>query len=224
MIKILKDKNVLFVEDNEEFAQNFMTLLALFVKQIFHCDTITKAKQTMQTETIDMIICDIKLNDENGLDLIEVIRKDNTHLPIVVLSGNKNEEFLFRAIPLNLTAYLLKPIKYKELIDTLSKCAEHFRPSNQIILKNGYSYEPENRVLYDKEGGLIELSKKEAAFVELLMANANRIVTKDMMCESVWNFDCVSDQAIVNFVMRFRKKVGKEFIQTIAEAGYRLGC
>lgn len=224
MIKILKDKNVLFVEDNEEFAQNFMTLLALFVKQIFHCDTITKAKQTMQTETIDMIICDIKLNDENGLDLIEVIRKDNTHLPIVVLSGNKNEEFLFRAIPLNLTAYLLKPIKYKELIDTLSKCAEYFQPSTQIVLKNGYSYEPENRVLYDKEGGLIELSKKEAAFVELLMANANRIVTKDMMCESVWNFDCVSDQAIVNFVMRFRKKVGKEFIQTIAEAGYRLGC
>lgn len=224
MIEVLKDKNVLFVEDNEEFAQNFMTLLALFVKQIFHCDTIAKAEQTMQDESIDVIICDIKLNSENGFDFIEKIRKENTPIPIVILSGNKNEEFLFRAIPLNLTAYLLKPIKYKELIDTLNKCAEFFQPLNHIALKNGYRYEPENRVLYTKEGGLVELSKKEAAFVELLMDNPNRIVTKDMMYEALWNFDYVSDQAVVNFVMRFRKKVGKEFIQTIAEAGYRLGC
>jgi DNA-binding response OmpR family regulator len=223
MIEILKDKNVLFVEDNEEFAQNFMTLLTLFVKQILHSDTITKAKQILQTEAVDMIICDIKLNNENGLDLIEAVRKENAHIPIVVLSGNKNEEFLFRAIPLNLTAYLLKPIKYKELIDTLSKCAQYFQPSNHIALKNGYSYEPENRMLYTKEGMIIELSKKEAAFVELLIDNPNRIVTKDMMYEALWNFDYVSDQAVVNFVMRFRKKVGKEFIQTIAEAGYRLG-
>lgn len=223
MIAILKEKNVLFVEDNDEFAQNFMTLLSLFVKEIFHCRTIASAQKTLLEQTVDMIICDIKLNDENGLDFIEVVRKNNQNIPIVILSGNKNEEFLFRAIPLNLVAYLLKPIKYKEFVETLTKCAYFFTPSHHVTLKNGYRYDQDNRVLYTREGMTIELSKKEASFVELLLINQNRIVTKDMMCESIWNFDCASDQAIVNFVMRFRKKVGKEFVQTVAEAGYRLG-
>lgn len=223
MITFLKEKNVLFVEDNDEFAQNFMTLLSLFVKEIFHCNTLTSAHQTLSSQKVDMIICDIKLGDENGLDFIESIRKNNAHIPIVILSGNKNEEFLFRAIPLNLVAYLLKPIKYKELIDTLTKCAQFLAPQQHVVLKNGYSFDSDNRLLTTREGVAIELSRKEAAFVELLVANQNRIVTKDMMYESLWNFDCVSDQAVVNFVMRFRKKVGKDFIQTIAEAGYRLG-
>lgn len=223
MITVLKEKNVLFVEDNDEFAQNFMTLLALFVKEIFHCNTMSAARKVLSEQTVDMIICDIKLGDENGLDFIETVRKNNAHIPIVILSGNKNEEFLFRAIPLNLVAYLLKPIKYKELIDTLTKCAQFLAPQQHVTLKNGYGFDGENRMLYTREGNAIELSRKEAAFVELLVANQNRIVTKDMMYESLWNFDCVSDQAVVNFVMRFRKKVGKDFIQTIAEAGYRLG-
>lgn len=223
MITVLKEKNVLFVEDNDEFAQNFMTLLSLFVKEIFHCNTMSAARKALSEQTVDMIICDIKLGDENGLDFIETVRKNNAHIPIVILSGNKNEEFLFRAIPLNLVAYLLKPIKYKELIDTLTKCAQFLAPQQHVTLKNGYGFDGENRMLYTREGNAIELSRKEAAFVELLVANQNRIVTKDMMYESLWNFDCVSDQAVVNFVMRFRKKVGKDFIQTIAEAGYRLG-
>lgn len=222
MLTVLKDKTVLFVEDNEEFAQNFMTLLSLFVKQIYHCNTLLSAQESLCQNSIDMIICDIKLNHENGLDFIESIREGNAHIPIIILSGNKNEEFLFRAIPLNLVAYLLKPIKYQELIDTLTKCAHFFLPPNHTLLKNGYRFENDNRLLHTPSGEALELNKKEAAFVELLVLNQNRIVTKDMMCEAIWNFECASDQAIVNFVMRFRKKVGKEFVHTVAEAGYRL--
>lgn len=223
MLEILKDKNVLFVEDNEEFAQNFIALLSLFVKEVFHCRTLYESYGALKVQKIDMIICDIKLNNENGLDFIEFARKSSVQLPIVILSGNKNEEFLFRAIPLNLVAYLLKPVKYKELIDTLTKCAQCFKPSDHIVVRNGYAFDQGNRILQTPEGMTIELSKKESAFVELLVACQNRIVTKDMMYESIWNFDYVSDQAIVNFIMRFRKKVGKDFIQTIPEAGYRLG-
>ncbi|MBE0497116.1 MAG: response regulator transcription factor [Campylobacterales bacterium] len=223
MLEILKSKNVLFVEDNEEFAQNFIALLSLFVKEVIHCSTLNASHEALKTQKVDMVICDIKLNNENGLDFIESARKSNGQLPMVILSGNKNEEFLFRAIPLNLVAYLLKPVKYKELIDTLNKCAACFKPSNHVVLKNGYIFDQENRMLQNPAGLAISLSKKESAFVELLVAHPNRIVPKEMMYESVWNFDYVSDQAVVNFIMRFRKKVGKDFIQTVPEAGYRLG-
>lgn len=223
MISVLKNKNVLFVEDNDEFAQNFMTLLLLFVKEIFHCNTVMAARKTLFDKTVDMIICDIKLGDENGLDFIDMVRKNNAHIPIVILSGNKNEEFLFRAISLKLVAYLLKPIKYKEFIDILTKCAQFFTPQQNVTLKNGYCFDSASKLLYTPRGIAIELRRKEAIFVELLIAHQNRIVTKDMMCASMWNFNDVSNQAVVNFVMRFRKKIGKDFVQTIVDVGYRLG-
>ncbi len=222
-MEILKTKNVLFVEDNEDFAQNFMTLLELFVHKIWHAKELKTAREVFQHETIDMIICDIKLNNENGLAFIEEVRKFETGMPIIILSGNKNEEFLFRAIPLNLTAYLLKPIKYKDLVTSLETCAKSFTKTEAILLKNGDIFDRHNQALHLKDGTTIELGKKETAFLRLLIENHNQIVTKDMILESVWNFEDVSEGAIANFIMRLRKKIGKQFIHTVAESGYKLG-
>ena len=223
MLYTLKEKHILFLEDNEEFAENFMALLELFVHKIFHCTTLESAYEILQTQKIDIIISDIKVHNENALSFIETVRQTNTHIPIIVLSGNKSEELLLRAIPLNLTAYLLKPVKYKELIDTLNRSSMTLSANNHIMLKNGYAFDKHNRVLFTNEGYKIDLNKKETAFVELLLEHQNRVVSKAMIYEALWNFDDVSDQALLNFIMRFRKKVGKNFLQTVSEAGYRLG-
>ena len=92
MMTVLKNKNVLLVEDNDEFAQNFMTLLSLFVGAIFHCKDIGSAQKVLVDEKIDMIICDIKLGDENGLDFIESIRSLQGALKKARAEGNRLEE------------------------------------------------------------------------------------------------------------------------------------
>lgn len=222
-MEILKSKSVLFVENNEEFAQNFMTLLELFVHKIWHCKDLTSANHTFQAEKIDIIISDIKLNHENGLSFIESIRRVDVHIPIIVLSGNKNEEFLFRAIPLNLCAYLLKPIKYKDFIESLEKCACSFTKSNSMLLKNGCIFDHQKHIFYLQDGTCVELHKKESAFIKLLIENGSSIVTKDRMLEAIWNYEDISEGAIANFIMRLRKKVGKNLIYTVPEIGYKLG-
>lgn len=222
-MEILKQKNVLFVEDNEEFAHNFIMLLELFVHKIWHCKNLSDARSIFEHESVDLIICDIKLHHENGLNFIEEVRKIETHIPIMILSGNKNEEYLFRAIPLNLTAYLLKPIKYKDFVASLEKCAKAFTKSETVLLKNGDIFDKQSQQLHLKNGETIELGKKETAFLELLIANPHHIITKDMVLESVWNFEDVSEGAVANFIMRLRKKIGKNYIHTVAESGYKLG-
>lgn len=222
-MEILKTKNVLFVEDNDDFAENFMTLLSLFVHKIWYSRTLQNARETFKNEHVDMIICDIKLNDENGFNFIEEVRKIETTIPIIILSGNKNEEFLFRAIPLNLVAYLLKPITYKDFVASLEKCAAIFLKNECVVLKNGDVFDKQNQMLILKDGSSVELSKKETLFLKLLLDNAQQIVTKDMVIGSVWNYEDISEGAIANFIMRLRKKIGKNYIHTVAESGYRLG-
>lgn len=222
MLGYLKDKTVLFLEDNETFAENTMTLLQIFVHTVIHATTIDEAKKTLSEQNIDIIISDIKLKNENGIDFIRDVRSYNTATPIIIISGHKDEEFLFRSIPLGLTAYLLKPIKYEDLIDALSRCAEKLQSGlkSRKELKEGWVYDSDTKVLA-KEGKEYNLNKKESLFMELLAANRERLITKEMLQNNVWQEDEMSDSAITNFIMRIRRRFGKDFIYTIPDLGYR---
>jgi two-component system, OmpR family, response regulator VanR len=223
MLEHLKNKTILFLEDNPDFVENTVVLFQVFVKTVYHAPTIAEALEIIRSHPIDIIISDIKLKNENGLDFIRDFRMGNSSTPIIILSGHKDEEFLFRSIPLNLTAYLLKPIKYNELIEALYLCSEKIVLSqNKIIeLKEGWYYDTESKVL-EKEGKNFPLNKKETLFIELVTQHLNRLITKDMMHASVWNFEDMSDSAVTNFILRIRRRFGKSFIYTILDLGYRL--
>lgn len=222
MITQLKTKTLLFLEDNDEFALNTTALLNIFVRDVIRVSTIAEAKTALKEKSVDLIVTDIKLKNENGIDFIRDLRSEDTAMPIIIISGNKDEEFLFRSIPLGLTAYLLKPIKYDELIDALSRCAEKLAVSQtgNRELKEGWSYESDTKTLLSG-GKHFSLNKKEALFMELLSLNRNRLITKEMIQESVWVEDIMSDSALTNFIMRIRRRFGKDFIYTIPDLGYR---
>lgn len=222
MLEYLKDKTVLFLEDNETFAENTTTLLKIFVHTVIHTTTIDEAKKALSEENVDIIISDIKLKNENGIDFIREVRQNDTKTPIIIISGHKDEEFLFRSIPLGLTAYLLKPIKYEDLITALSQCSEKIKAAQQTKkeLKAGWVYDSDTRVL-TKEGKEYKLNKKETLFMELLSSNRERLITKEMLQRDVWQEDDMTDSAITNFIMRIRRRFGKDFIYTIPDLGYR---
>ena len=219
----LKNKTILFLEDNEEFAKNTMVLLDVFVKKIYHVVTVQEAQSVLGKNQIDVIISDIKLKKENGLDFIQSVRMQDKRTPIVIISGHKDEDFLFRSIVLELTAYLLKPIKYDELIHALELCSQKidFNQNKKIELKEDWYFDTESKTLL-KEGKTISLNKKEALFMELLAYNRERLITKEMMHSSVWEHRDMSDSAVTNFILRIRRRFGKTFIYTIPDVGYRL--
>ncbi len=223
MLEQLKEKSVLFLEDNVDFATNTIALLKVFVQNVFHAQTISDAYHILSLSSVDIIICDIKLKNENGLDFIRKYRETDPQIPIIIISGHKDEEFLFSAIPLKLTAYLLKPIKYDILVDALNRCLEliSVQQIKKIELKDGWIYDFENRCL-EKEEERYTLNKKEVLFMELLSRNRDRLITKEMMQGSIWQHDDMSDSAITNFILRIRRRFGKEFIFTIPDIGYRL--
>ncbi|MCX6074311.1 MAG: response regulator [Campylobacterales bacterium] len=223
MLEKLKNTTILFLEDNAEFAANTSTLLQVFVEKVYHVATIAHAQEILTHHTIEIIICDIKLKNENGLDFIDNVRTTDTKTPILVISGHKDEEFLFRAIPLGLTAYLLKPIKYEALIDALNQCAEVIQTyrMKKIELKEGWFYDTENKIL-EKEKQIYPLNKKEALFMELLSHNRDRLIEKEMIHACVWQGEEMSDSALTNFILRIRRRLGKNFIYTIPDMGYRL--
>lgn len=222
-MKQLADKTLLLLEDNIEFIDNAVSLFEMFVARVFVAHTIQEAFQFLAKERIDIIISDIHLKNENGLDFIKQVRKDNTNIPILILSGYKDEGFLFRAMTLELSGYLLKPINFKMLVESLSECAKKIELHSQtlICLKDGFFYDKALRKI-TKDGIDYELNKKEILFFEMLCQHKNNVLTRDMFLACVYEYESMSDSALNNFIMRIRRRFGKSFLYTIPDVGYKM--
>lgn len=224
MIEQLKSKQMLFIEDDEELSQMMIPIFKVFVKEVFYAPTLADAKEILNEQHIDLIFTDIHLKNENGLDFVKEIRSTNEEIPIIVLSGYKDEPLLLKAIPLGLTDYLIKPVNYTQLTIAFEKCIQKIGKVSQqrILLSNGFEYSVDEKKLV-KEGVWYELKKKELLFMELLSKNKNRLITKEMIQDCVWEAEDMSDAALYNFIMRIRNRFGKDFIHMISNLGYRLG-
>ncbi|MGD9623745.1 MAG: response regulator transcription factor [Arcobacter sp.] len=222
-MEFLSDKHLLLLEDSDEFIENAISLFNMFVKKTFVAKDIKEAFKLLENEKIDLIISDIHLKNECGLDFIEKFRQTNNQTPILILSGYKDEDLLFKAMTLNLSGYLIKPINFKALIEAFEKCEAKLKLNNQKIidLKEGFKYDKELKKVI-KENQVFELNKKEILFFEMLCENQKRVITKDMFIKFVYEYEPMSDSALNNFVLRIRKRFGKNFLHTIPDVGYKM--
>ncbi len=219
----MKQLKILFLEDNKTFAKHTIEFLELYVDSVTQVASIKKALKLFHENQFDIILCDLKVKDGNGLSFIEKIRQEDQQIPIVVLSAHKDEEFLFKAIPLSLTSYELKPIDFLRFKDVLALCAQKVfaNKKNIIYVKDDVFFDKDRKQII-KNDQEIHLTQKEALFIELLIDNKTKIVTKEQLRKVVWGNKEVSESALKNFLMRVRKKTGKSFFITIQSVGFRL--
>ena len=220
-MKNLKNLNILLLEDNEEFAQNMIEFLQIYFQDIFHSNSIKGALALYDDYHIDIIISDIKVSDGNGLDFIKAIRDKNQNIPIVVLSAYKDEDFLFKAIPLNICSYEVKPLSYDKLLSLLKLLSSKFyNEENNFTYKNLF-YNFKTKIL-SIDNDVISLTKNEILFVELLILNKDEIISYAMIQRDVYREKIMSDSSIKNLVLRLRKKLPIDFITAVAGVGYKL--
>lgn len=219
----LNHYNLLFLEDNPAFAKSTIDFFTLLFHTIHHAASIKEALTLFENHNVHLIISDIKVEDGNGLEFIRSIRARNREIPIIVLSAHKDEDFLFQAIPLGLTDYLLKPIAHDDLMASLKKANTLM---NQLYcqirhLKDDFYYDTDTRsLLHDKQE--IPLTDKESRLIELLLKQPGTPTSKEMIEVAVYGEEGMSSAALKNLLLRLRKKAGEEIIQTIPGLGYRL--
>lgn len=217
----IKKLNILFLEDNKEFAKNTIEFLKIYFKNIFHSSTIKYALTLYENESIDLIISDIKVSDGNSFKFIEEIRRVNKTIPIIILSAYKDEDFLFKAINLNINTYKVKPLSYDETMELLKLISSYFDSDDIIFKYKNLSYSFKSKIL-TINNKVINLTTKETDFLELIFSNKNQIVTYDLIQTVIYKNKIMSDSAIKNLVLRIRKKLGMDIFLTIPSSGYRL--
>jgi len=118
-LNILHKFNVLYLEDDESLLKHTKDVLEDFVNNIYAVKTSNEAMDILLNKKVDVIISDILLKDENGIDFLKHIKSKNIEIPTILTTAHTDTQYLLDAIKLKVENYIVKPINIKELLNTL---------------------------------------------------------------------------------------------------------
>ncbi|QDF28918.1 diguanylate cyclase [Halarcobacter anaerophilus] len=123
--EILKDINVLYVEDEEEVREFTTKTINNIVNQVIPAKNGKDGlEKYYDNQDINLILTDINMPKMGGLEMCKEIRKTNKEIPIVITTAHSDPDFLKEAIDVNVSSYAMKPIDLYHLIDSMIKAVE----------------------------------------------------------------------------------------------------
>ena len=129
------DVHILAIDDDPEF----LLFLKLGLNKNYNLTTaqnMREAEVLLKANGIDLVLLDIGLGNENGLELLKQIKSKYTELDVVIVTGHKDPKFVVEAIRLGASDYLIKPFEMEELVAIVEKTAPYrvMREKNKALL------------------------------------------------------------------------------------------
>jgi DNA-binding response OmpR family regulator len=221
-IKLLKNLNVLYVEDDLRLAESMGNTLGLFFKRAYHAPSGARAFEMLDKLPVHVAFLDIRLPDIDGLSVADGIRKKDPDIPLVVMSSYQDISELRRAASLYLTDYLVKPVSLETLTAVLNKCVAQLNLRGRLLfaMGEGAYYNSIAKIISMPDGQTIRLSRREALFLELLLKRPGNLVPMDRIAAVIYDHD-MSLAALRNMVLRLRQNLGDiSRIECAKEIGY----
>lgn len=211
---------ILLVEDNESISKALKFSLEEKGYNVVVADSV-KSFKSKYTNNIDLIILDVSLPDGSGFDLYEDNIKDK-NIPTIFLTARDSEEDIVKGLDLGADDYLTKPFSTKELMARINRVLSRNKKSNIVKIKN-ITFDVDKMELY-KDNIKVNLSSMELNILSYLITNINKVVTREMILEKIWELtgNDVDDHTVTVYMKRIKDKIGDELITTIKKVGYRI--
>jgi two-component system, OmpR family, alkaline phosphatase synthesis response regulator PhoP len=224
---------ILLVEDEENLHEALKLNLEMEGYEVSSAYNGTEALKKVANEYFDLIVLDIMLPEVDGIAVTESIRVNNNDVPILILSAKNSSTDRVLGLKKGADDYLTKPFNLEELLLRVEKLIE----KNKKMLDKetlGDHYEFGNNKIDFKaqdaiswNGQQIELSKKEAMLLKLLIENKGDVVTREKILQVVWGYNVYpTTRTIDNFILSFRKYFEEDsrnpkYFHSVRGVGYK---
>lgn len=216
----------LIIEDEIELAEFLASLLK---KSGFACDLCHDGEQGSflgRTNHYDIIITDYSLPKLDGLSIIKEIREDGRCMPILMLSVRQGLVDKISVLDAGADDYLSKPFAPDEFLARVRALTRRPTQVNIAPLKFHDLTLDLSQFKVFRGNKSIHLTNKEFSLLQYLMANPEKIISRDIILEHVWNGDVDAfSNTLETHIMRLRQKIdngGRKLIHNIAGRGYKL--
>lgn len=221
--EILKNYTILYVEDDEDVRRVAVEYLSRICKKVYEAENGKAALNIWRDEKPDIIITDISMPKMNGIDMARYIRTEDLRTPIIVATAYTDQEYLLKAVELQLVKYIVKPVTKEKLMGALELSLQRMEDKSKFALplSKECTYNAFSKEIIC-EGKAVKLTKNELLFLDLLAFNTSRVVTYEEIESQIWPYEGMSSDAIRSLVRALRKKLPEESLENISGVGYKL--
>ena len=216
---------ILIAEDDAALAEALRFSLTQAGYAVDHVAHGIAADEALKGDGFGLLILDLGLPKLDGLEVLRRLRKRNTTLPVLILSGREQAEEKVAGLDLGADDYLVKPFSLSELQARVRALLRRGAGLAAPTLHYGnLSFDTVGRVA-SVAGKPLQLSLHESDVLEVLLRRFGRVVSKEQLVEQLYSYDKeVTHNAIEVYVHRLRKKMeGSGLgVRTIYGRGYLL--
>ena len=225
--------SILLVEDEENLHDALKLNLELEGYEITSAFDGQEALNKLEQEYFDLIIMDVMLPGLDGISVTENIRLRNNEVPILILSAKNTSADRVTGLKKGADDYLTKPVNLEELLLRVQKLIDKNKKMQDKdsvgdvykFGKNTVDFKAQE--VLTRKGERLQISKKEAMLLKLLIENKNDVVPREKILQSVWGYNVYpTTRTIDNFILNFRKYFEEDsrnpkFFHSVRGVGYK---
>ncbi|MEM7647534.1 MAG: response regulator transcription factor [Cyanobacteria bacterium P01_A01_bin.70] len=176
--------------------------------------------------TIDLLLLDLGLPGQNGLELLKDLRGQGFQAPVIILTARSDIDDKVAGFELGADDYMTKPFRFEELLlrirARLRNSPTAPEASASVLTFGDITLDLRTRRV-SAGGQLIDLSAREFTLLETFMRHPNQVLSRQHLLDLVWGYDYEPGSNVVDvYVGYLRKKLDSKLIETVRGMGYRL--
>lgn len=216
------------VEDNSRISEFMVRGLEESGFSVTLAENGLDARNLIAQNEWDIILLDIMLPDIDGIELLQYTRFKKIHTPILIVSALGDPDDKVKALDLGADDYLPKPFNFRELVARIHALTRRMRqvydsPSKVLICDDLHLNLESHKVLRGEKE--ITLTLQEFKLLKYLMENANRVLSRSEILDTVWGVNFDSNTNVVDvYISYLRNKIDSDsahkLIHTVKGIGY----
>jgi DNA-binding response OmpR family regulator len=174
-------------------------------------------------ESVDLVVLDLGLPKLPGEHVLERLRARRPDVPVIVLTAKDAVEDRVRNLNAGADDYVTKPFSFAELLARIHARLRSRDQAQAIELEAGGVRLDLRSRQARMDGREVSLTAREFALLETFLRHPNQVLSQVQLMDRVWGYDFDPGSNVVEvYVGYLRRKLGKELIETVRGAGYRL--
>jgi len=221
---VMKDKNILLVEDDDIIASGLVYALKQEGYSIVHSQSVREAVSAASNEKFDLAILDMQLPGGTGFDVLAALNRTDT--AIIFLTVVDDEGNIVRAFEGGADDYITKPFRLRELLARVKRTLDkHDGAGRSSLMTLG-------NATIDTSAGkayigetLLDLTALEYRLLLTFAQNKGQMLSRSQILENIWDSagNFVEDNTLTVYIKRLREKLGDAVnIETVRGLGYRV--
>ena len=218
---------ILVVDDERAVREAIERALGFEGYRVDHAGDGVEALEALAHQPVDAVVLDVLMPQMDGIELCRRIRASGDTTPILMLTARETVSDRVAGLDAGADDYLVKPFALRELLARLRALLRRTAdPTNGVLTHADLSLDPETREVL-RGGRRIDLTRTEFLLLELLLRNARRVLTREVIFEQVWGYDMDwnsnSLEVYIGYLRRKTEAGGEpRLIRTVRGVGYVL--